>query len=470
MAHFYTSARAWGECGRGWRGPAFVTRPEVPLDKVVVSRLLDPLWHMLFDREKDKHWVPQIDRYHNNLFPILQLPFEKNCGQDGVCIANLDVKFISTGADILTVHVGAQLNLTVQLKNLAENSYRTAVEFNHPHGITFRKVTIIKSNRKVPVACTDSVTREDRSLTNCNISHPVFAQHAEVTFILTLDVSNSETWSHSILLNVTSTSENEDASTLQDNRASLDIAVRHRVNLLVRSLDSTSYLNFSLTSLESKEVVHRYKVENLFGRPVPVNVTFIAAQRTCCSLLWDLLTIKTEQPKTNQTRCAVLGEVRGHTAAKGNWTGHDCRAESCWVIHCTVDQLAPQEPLTFVLWGYLSLSNMSQAESRTYDLQSGAWISFDQEKYQQAGDEKNNLQFLYANVTTHVDTIKEVDYIPYISGGAVGGLLLLILAGVILWKAGFFKRKFKDQMAENVGLEATEDNCSEPLNKDSPAT
>ncbi|XP_078064815.1 integrin alpha-M-like, partial [Mustelus asterias] len=213
------------------------------------------------------------------------LPFEKNCGTDGVCISDLQLEFNSTG---FIVHSGAQFNLSVSLSNVREDSYHTNVEFRHPLGISFRKVTVLKSDRKIPIACDDTLTHEDFGLTNCRISHPVFPENRKVLFVLTLDVSNSDDWDHSILVNVSAISENEDTATLENNRAYLQIPVRYRVNLLVGSSLSTSYVNISLGSQKEKEVIHRFQVKNLSKRPLPVNVTFMAPKRLGHGIVWHI--------------------------------------------------------------------------------------------------------------------------------------------------------------------------------------
>ncbi|XP_072340144.1 integrin alpha-D-like [Scyliorhinus torazame] len=362
------------------------------------------------------------------------------------------------------IHSAAQLNLTVSLRNLGEHSNLTNVEFDHPFGMSFRKVTIVKSHRNDPIACDDTVTRGGFAMTNCRISHPIFREKSKVVFILTLDISNTNNWSHSIQVNVTASSKNEDPDTLKNNRATLQIPIIHRVNVLVRRWDSTKIVNISLSSQEMKEAVHRFQVENLSMRPMPVNVTFTTTKQLGHGLLWNVSGVTVEKAPTDRVHCVVLGEVEGRTATKVKGTREGCDTDSRLAMHCLVDQLLYNTPLTFALRGYVILTNISKI--KTCRLLTVAKVSFDERRYTQAGGEKDKEGFLASEVTTDVEIIQEVNYVPFITGGAVGGLLLLVLIGVILWKAGFFKRAYKDRIDEDQTAVEADPQCTTPLNCD----
>ncbi|XP_078065006.1 integrin alpha-X-like [Mustelus asterias] len=132
---------------------------------------------------------------------------------------------------------------------------------------------------------------------------------------------------------------------------------------------------------------------------------------------------------------------------------------------CVVDQLTQEMLLTFELRGYLSLNETTETEGNTHDLQTVGRLSFDEQKYIHGVERTLNDRFLYLNVTTHVEIIREVNLLPIIAGGAVGGLILLVLLGIILWKVGFFNRKYKERIADGgpaAGGDAAE--SSVPLN------
>ncbi|XP_040322393.1 integrin alpha-X-like [Herpailurus yagouaroundi] len=52
--------------------------------------------------------------------------------------------------------------------------------------------------------------------------------------------------------------------------------------------------------------------------------------------------------------------------------------------------------------------------------------------------------------------------VPIIVGSSLGGLLLLALITVILYKVGFFKRQYKEMMEEANGQTIPENGTSDP--------
>ncbi|XP_059499252.1 integrin alpha-D-like [Stegostoma tigrinum] len=226
-----------------------------------------------------------------------------------------------------------------------------------------------QTDTSVSIGCADSVVQQDHHVTNCTIAHETFAENSHVLFILTLDVSNSETWSDSIHINVSASSENEDPASLGDNVVSLDIPVRYTVNLVVKGVESSSYIEVTVGASGRRDVVHRYQVENLSGRPLPVNLTVLVRKDPSGILLWKIWDAKVEEGLS----CTMSMEVRGHSGVKGHADEEHPQAGTSQVILCQLGQLARGLPMTIVLRGYVILNSTLEVGYRgLWGVQRGA--------------------------------------------------------------------------------------------------
>ncbi|XP_069783049.1 integrin alpha-L-like [Narcine bancroftii] len=150
---------------------------------------------------------------------------------------------------------GAQLDVTAVVENQAEIGHKPVLSIYSPSGITFRKVSVVKSNRTITVICEDRLGNNATTRTVCNVGHTAIREQTKVTLVVTFDVSDAESWNESFLIHLLLSSENEQASTQHDNNISLNVTVRYRVNLAIRSVKSVGYVT-SLPWLNSRSRNH----------------------------------------------------------------------------------------------------------------------------------------------------------------------------------------------------------------------
>ena len=81
-------------------------------------------------------------------------------------------------------------------------------------------------------------------------------------------------------------------------------------------------------------------------------------------------------------------------------------------------------------------------------LLSEAEITFNTSVYSQLPGQE---AFLRAQTKTVLEMYKVHNPVPLIVGSSVGGLLLLAIITAILYKAGFFKRQYKEMLEEANG-------------------
>ncbi|XP_068953069.1 integrin alpha-X-like [Petaurus breviceps papuanus] len=121
----------------------------------------------------------------------------------------------------------------------------------------------------------------------------------------------------------------------------------------------------------------------------------------------------------------------------------NCSIAVCLRIGCDIPTFKIQEEINFIIKGNFSFGWVSQTLQKKLLFVSSAKISFNELKYSQLPGQE---AFLKNQVETVVERNEIHNPIPLILGSTVGGLLLLALITLGLYKLGFFKRQYKDMM------------------------
>ncbi|XP_068953070.1 integrin alpha-D-like, partial [Petaurus breviceps papuanus] len=178
---------------------------------------------------------PVLDVGSQDLFTS-HLPFEKNCGTDGLCEDDLGITFNFSGLQTLVVGSDLELNVTVTVTNQGEDSYRTMVTFLYSPGLFYRRVSAIQNwhpRQSVHLAC-EVQEPENKALSGigCSINHPIFQEGAKVTFVATFDVSPTATLGDKMLMKTEVSSEN---NTPKSNKTTfqLEVPVKYAVYLVI---------------------------------------------------------------------------------------------------------------------------------------------------------------------------------------------------------------------------------------------
>ncbi|KAF7238748.1 Integrin alpha-X [Varanus komodoensis] len=401
-----------------------------------------------------------------------QLPFEKNCGSDGKCQDALQTSFTFSGLGLLVVGQTPEVNVTASLWNHGEDSYSTTLTFFYPAGLSYRKVTLLPSSKKVvSVRCHSAPDSEDQAnwATTCNINHPIFWSGGQAIFIATFDVSQDADLGGNLRIMAKAKSENGGNIT-KDMVHQADLPVKYAVYIIITAIEeSTKYVNFTIGQEEaSKSVEHRYEVKNLRERSIPISVRFQIPVKLNGIQLWNVSQVFPSEPQL--ARCVLERETPGIKDFPGKEEPLllDCSRAACKVIRCDVSLLElRKQPLAFRIKGDISFRWASQIQQKKVILVSSAQISYDEEKY----TEKEG--FAQTQVQTVVERIEFYNYLPVIIGSSLGGLVLLAVLVAVLYKVGFFKRRYKQLMSDDGADNATappnpttQDSSSFPACKD----
>ncbi|XP_078508746.1 integrin alpha-M-like [Lissotriton helveticus] len=394
-----------------------------------------------------------------------QLLFEKNCGSDGVCQDYLKIAFNYSGLSSVVVGLSLELNITVSIRNDLEDSYNTLVQLFYPAGLSYRKVTLLESNRRLmSINCNTDVGPEEAAVrkSTCNINHPIFRESSRAVFVATFDVSPKATLGDKLLVTANITSDNG-GTIANESSFQAALPVRYGVYVIASSLDeSTKYINFSESDQEMrKSVQHMFQVNNLGQRDLPVIVTLQYPVELGTAQVW-----KTEDVllwKNESVMCKSIGETPGVPDFAEKMKTRpivDCSVARCKRIQCNVTLLKVDQKVDFVIKGDVFSRWISQTNQQKVTLVSSAEITYDENKYAHLIDPKDT--FVTSQVSTRVEVYKEYNYLPIIIGSSVGGLVLLALISAGLYKAGFFKRQYKEMLQQNDDSTSTADGPSAP--------
>ncbi|XP_028625198.1 integrin alpha-X isoform X1 [Grammomys surdaster] len=403
------------------------------------------------------------------------LPFEKNCGADHICQDDLGIIF--GFPDLKTLVVGSDLELTVAVivSNDGEDSYGTTVTLFYPVGLSFRRAAegqvflLKKENQRwqrrgrhsLHLMC-DSTPDRSQGLwsTSCSSSHVIFRGGSQMTFLVTFDVSPNAELGDRLLLRAKVRSENGVSET-QKTTFQLELPVKYAVYIVISSHDQfTKYLNFSNSEKErTSEVEHRFQVINLGQRDMPVSISFWVPIELKGEAVWTVMVSHPQNPSTQcypnrlkPTQFDLLTHMQKSPVL-------DCSIADCLHLHCDIPSLGVQDELDFILKGNLSFGWISQTLQKKVLLLSEAEITFNTSVYSQLPGQE---AFLRVQTKTVLEMYEVHNPVPLIVGSSVGGLLLLALITAVLYKAGFFKRQYKEMLEEANGQLVSENGTPNP--------
>ncbi|XP_067837506.1 integrin alpha-M-like [Heptranchias perlo] len=183
------------------------------------------------------------------------------------------------------------------------------------------------------------------------------------------------------------------------------LRLRYAIHLAASGLGYTRNVNFTAGRHETRLVKHSYQVENLSWRSLPISVAFTVPVKVGARSLWNV-TVSERKPG-NRSVCQPAVETTP-----------------------SVKREAPKDrPDHAVL---LNLKKMG--------LPSKVLVSYDEVKYVDLSEGAD--RYKEATLVTEVEILDGVNWLPLILGSSVGGLILLLIMMVLLYKLGFFKRNF----------------------------
>ncbi|XP_044089248.1 integrin alpha-M isoform X1 [Neovison vison] len=379
-------------------------------------------------------------------------PFEQNCGSDRICHDDLSITFTVMGLDTLVVGALRDFNVTLTVRNQGEDSYRTQVTIFYPPGLSYRRVSVTQKQlswRRWRLICeAEDSTHGPEGLKNssCGINHPIFPNSSEVTFTLTFGVESDASLGNRLLLKANVTSEN---NTTRTNKTEfrLELPVKYTVFVVVISHEvSTKYLSFAAAEKTSRIIEHKYELNNLGQRSLPISVVFWVPTKLNQVTVWDKLQVTFSKNLSSTCHSKEWEPPLSDFLVELKKTPVvNCSIAVCQRIQCDILTFGIQEKVNITLQGNLSFDWYIKTSTNYLQIVSTAEVLFNDSKFAMLPGQE---AFLRAQTETKVEPTEVHSPLPLIVGSSVGGLVLLALITAGLYKLGFFKRQYKDMMSE----------------------
>ncbi|XP_076984455.1 integrin alpha-11 isoform X2 [Tamandua tetradactyla] len=399
-------------------------------------RVSVPFWNGC---NEDEHCVPDLVLDARSDLPTAMEYCERVQGRPAQDCSAYTLSFDTTVFIIESTR--RRVAVEASLENRGENAYSTVLNISQSANLQFASL-IQKDDSDGSIECVNEEKRLHKKV--CNVSYPFFRAKAKVAFRLDFEFSKS-VFLHYLEIKLTSGSDSdEQESTREDNTALLRFHLKYEADILFTRSSSLSHYEVKPgSSLETYDGIGppfncAFKIQNLGLFPihgVMMKVTVPIATRGGNRLLM-LREFLTDQGNTS---CNVWGNSTEYRHAPSeedmsrapqlNRSNSDVVSIDCHV------KLAPNQETSFRLLGNLWLRSLKALKYRSMKITVSAALQrqFHSPFIFREDDPSRQITFEVSK--------QEDSQIPtwVIVGSSLGGLLLLTLLVLALWKLGFFK-------------------------------
>uniref|UniRef100_A0A3Q3BIQ2 Integrin alpha-M-like n=1 Tax=Kryptolebias marmoratus TaxID=37003 RepID=A0A3Q3BIQ2_KRYMA len=388
-----------------------------------------------------------------NLRPVLvhkaqttnyPIGFEISCGADMECTDNLKVDFNFTRSSEVKVGIDELLDVTVSVENRGEDSYNSHIILTYPVGLSYRKFTSLHG--RIECNSLDSEDGVTRGKTDCTVDKPIFKRNSTAIFIVSYGFNPRRQLDRWISVTANATSENQLHSPASELYKEREIEVKYSIFITMES--SLSYNNFTFgKKILQKPFQQSIKVTNNI-RALKFTVVIKVPVKLGDRNIW--MGMHNFQV-TDCQRDRDEGPVVTDFVAQIKKTKIvDCSVARCGVFRCSrfMERL---EEKTYTISANLSSGWIEQIglPSAKFLLTSTASLEYDRNQFIFFSTSSNNTAPV-RKIEAEVEVFPEPDFTKEIIGGSLGGLAFLALLTAGLYKAGFFKSKYKEMIDENA--------------------
>ncbi|XP_061526387.1 integrin alpha-11a isoform X2 [Phycodurus eques] len=404
-----------------------------------------------------------------------ELPFWNGCDEDDRCMPDLALQSVtdlmtqkqfclqavqSRGAFCRHLSEGGtegslrvleanrrRLVVDVRLENKGENAYNARLNISYSPNLRFSSL-ILKDNADIKIDCYIEDKLKHEKI--CNVSAPFMKSKAQVLFRLEFEFSRSVFLDHLRVI-VEASSNGEEMSTA-DNFNDIYYSLKYEADLLfTRDSNPTRYEIKSELSLEEPGVIgppfnFTFQIQNLGYFPVQdlqLNIEVPEMTKNGNQLL-QISNLHIDQ--RDGTHCVPPQHVAQSRASPEDLTRFSRLNQTNTLIlpiQCTMN-VASYRDITVRITGTLRVHTLHALKFKILELVTSASVELPSTSHMFLHEERPVRQII-------LEIRKEGDYrIPtwIILGSTLGGLLLLALLCLALWKLGFFQRQKRSDADE----------------------
>ncbi|XP_029108897.1 integrin alpha-2 [Scleropages formosus] len=414
---------------------------------------------------------PVLDVFSTNSWQYF-IPFTKDCGSDDVCDSDL-VLNVNTSPEIssplLVSFNNRRLSFEVLMENKLENAYNARVITTYSENLFY--ASIIPPSDGTEVKCTPG---KDSNTLSCQVGYPVLKPNDRVTFGINFDFNLNERQKEARVSMVAESDSKE--KNAADNTVTVSIPVLYDSEvILTREASMTFYVvdkdNEVKTTVNNYDDIgpeFNFKLKVSTGN-FPVSLAYLivslpVSTRSGNPLLY-ITGVLTES--TNGVNCETSSlvnplkigrEVYTPSFSKESLRGIqelDCKTAKCESMKCVFADMDVKRDyfvnITTRIWN----GTFASATFQSTKLIVSSEIETSQPDLLLIRHKR-----LLVELTVSKPGEKGDLPIGVIVGSVIGGLLLLALAVLLLWKFGFFKKtkykqlqKSSEEETQNLGTE-----------------
>ncbi|KAG8519798.1 Integrin alpha-2 [Galemys pyrenaicus] len=409
---------------------------------------------------------PALEAY-SEMVKVFSIPFYKDCGEDGLCISDLvlDVQQLPAAQEhpFIVSNQNKRLTFSVKLKNKKESAYNTGIVVNFSENLFFASWSMPVDGTEV----TCQVASSQSSVT-CNVGYPAVKKEQQVTFNINFDfnLQNLQNQASVHFQAVSESHEENEADNLVNFRIPLlydaEIHITRSTNINFYEVSSDGDVASLVNNFEDIGPKFMFSIKVSTGS-IPISMAsvniHIPQYTKENNPLMYLTEVHTDQAGDISCNAKENPQKIGQKPASVSFKSENfrnikelnCRTASCSNLTCWLKDL--QVKGEYFLNVSTRIWNGTFAASTFQTVQLTAAAEVDTYNPQIYVIEENTVTIPITIMKPH-----EKAEVPtgVIVGSIIAGLLLLLALVAILWKLGFFKRKY-EKMTKNPDEPETEE-------------